>query len=1577
MTDENKILTDILSDRLGDGELGILVRGISGINPYEISSAVAQKLNRHIYASSIGINATSFEDSQVTISTNIETAVKWRSNPLYAGAIIVFIYGDVEKLHSLADFGVISYRDMSLKLIDNELSKDSINDPTRSFWKALRDTINYYSYELIADFITTIDHLDKPDAIPQNLWRLNLLNDFSLLSTNHDIDERLSKNRDLIAKIGLMSDASRKKIAQSLVKSDDNNRQELQETYRNLLEYFKYGHKETLKSLNYDSVSSLLNGSSKKKKSKNPKDTSDTKVIMPKEFTQKVADILIDGTDEQKGDLTEIVQKIQEKFESDSDESKDPIENSTDTFDNRPVTVPAIKSDLRSFISKLCDNNIWGGRLTVKETVLKDIISIENPDIETFDPNSVDSIINSKAIMRPGTRYMSFFDFLRSIDYKINLAGSPFSTSIAKIEKSRSILASKIDMLTWYPLAILITDDSVRENLFSYIDAWNNIYQTLNNYKSVIISNSSSDTFEYIAKTLLSLDSAYIHTSSDEWKGILLPLNPMYLWKYYEVFKSIDKGSKELDESDKKALKKVLPQLPQVLNYLVVSDLINETGANHVLPCSGSIESLPTFENKTNRYLGDDGIDSIETILKRWVAYAPYTKNEIRICTVDAPNHLAIFKILSEFISSKHCKHIVYDIYLTRNQNGNRELAKIDYAQEDYEIAEMIESNQLSISIHNVVNGPKAQEEIRKNPVHIAFYFDQSAYGIEYGPKAHYLYINPLVVTYDYKYDNVTHRGTIYPSSNTDTGLIGSYHKALLNADLVKNDLFPHTVYSINGFEPYMKSTIKEGAAQWLVIADREIDNYNPESAILIGEKEYDRRKIGIWISTESRVILDYDRLLRSYNISPQKQSIQDLLQNFGHITAPGMISIPEVDFADSTVQIKRKGLIGTLLGATWYRKANGAFSLIASLDDEKTRLWLSNRPDEPLGNDRADLIGLTYNSKNDILTIQPIEVKTRDESPDAIITENITSNSDISKPIISGHAPDQIASTASIISSIFNLTENSSDMFINARREVFKYQIISECFRHTDQEKWQYDWSKVFNRIFSKDLTNAPKIEVKGILLHFKLSESSAGKQIACVYSPKNTPIDIDFYELTAKDVQESILGSSEAERPKSNTSPNTILPFRKEIASSTHQIDTSPLNPKPQNPVHEKVAEPVNSFTKEVKPEKKNNPNLPEKTNLTVQNPQKKDFTELKSSLVKSFISACGSYAIGLKECEAKNVIIGPKIIRIPFRLARGQTVSKLRKALEDIGREMRKTDIVLQNQRNSDVLYLDIPREQGDPVLYQNVQSKIPAIESLDQLPIALGQTPEGTDVIEYLNRMPHLLVGGSTGSGKTIFLETLLAALLKTHPKKDDIEIILMSSKFEDFSAFHGLPQLFGGDVIKDASRGTLLLRREIYEESQNRGNLFNDAGVPNLAEYNKISSTKIKPIVVVIDEFADLVEQLDKKDKEDFFNPVLRIAQTGRNRGIHLILCTQRPEANLVPTNIRSQLNARVALRVNDKQSSYMILGDGNSSAISLQKHGDMIFKSPDHNDLIRAQGYYISPAELRDLCTYIKNLNKA
>lgn len=1573
MITKKTLLANFLLECLKDVKVGIIVKGLTGIKPEDVIVELSSRIENHLYIAAIGYGSVvDKENEDYTITPSVEKAVLWRSIPKYAGQIVVFIKNDSDKLHSLAEFETFSARDLTNYLFEMQVKGEG-NTPSINFWRALRQTSDYYSFEIAYEFVQAVNCAENAaEAIPDNMWRLNLLCDNEILGTKSKPEERLSKNRQLIFAIGQLSEDSRKRLSRSLTRTTSADRTRLQMAYNNLQNLYKYGKRETLKLLEYATVQELFSASKNDGNKKNRKPTLttnsdevkedsieeivDNSPIRPKELGKLISDAIVGGDNDDIENIKELLTELKKHFDSETKDNNDNIPSIGGIFSDRNIVLENSNSDLRKLVGRVCNNNAWGGLVETDETVLKEAISADIKTFKSFDPVDNESMVAFKGGIDGNQPLFSFItQFDAQFDAKEIGTAERFEPIINELIRLRNKLLENIDLIMYYPVLSFGADEEMRQMMLDYVDTWAKLYRAycINepNMRQVSVGGTS-----FIAKALLLLDVLYVKTPT-EWKGILLPLHPIYLWRYYEIFKILPTKRTEFDEDDATALTEVLNQLPQILSFLIANSIVTENLDDKVLPCSGSIEMLPTFENKTNRYLGDDGTQAVGEVLTRWIGFAPYTKNEMRICSVDAPDLIGIIRAIKGFMDRSGCQRVVYDVYLTRKQNGNTELSKLDYSGKDYEIGEFIRRGQISISIKNVDSVNEVKTVLFQKPVHVAFYFDQSSYAIEFGPNSKNLYINPLVITYDYDFDEIQHKGSIFPSSEMDSGLIGDYHKLMKSADVISNNMNPRTTYNGSTDMTAVVSTIQDGQVQWLVAADRDTNNYDPKAAIPIGEMQYDKRMVNVWASSDSRIITQYLALLRGYNLYPKKETLIDILKNFGHIASNGLISIPKFGADAQAIDNKKKGLLGTLFAASWYTKKYKD-SLIASLDDDKARLWLR---DSRFGNERADLVGLYYDDNTNILHIQPIEVKTRDESPDAIIAKD-----EYGRDIITGHAAGQIASIVGMLKDIFFADENISDMFIAARREVLKYQIVSECFRNVHDVAWQKKWYDLLKKAFGNGKCENINISVTGLLIHIKLSEVSEGRVLNGI-NPDFDDCEIEFRQLTAKDIQQDILGEGttlkEMWSPDFDLNDTVVKPAEVEYNDSINEIHTSSKDINTSMYGTSKVAEakPTNSVYAEtmeikalVKSESSTNGVSDEEIN----------------QLVKDFKRSCGDYHVNIRECEAQNTVIGPSVIRLRFKLGRGQTLQSLASHLEDIGREMKRSGVIVQQVPNSDELLLDIPRLQREKVLFKDVISSIPKVTSPEQLFFPLGRTPNGRDIFEDLGQLPHMLVGGSTGSGKSVFLFATLAAMLLTHPQKEDMQLILSSSKLEDFIHFEGLPHLYSGRIISDAKEATTVIKEVVFEESERRGRLLAEARVANIIEYNKVMKDKLAPIVVVIDEFADLADQLEtKKEQNAFYKPVQRIAQAGRSRGIHLIICTQRPEAKLVPSTTKAQLNGRVALRVNDGISSRMIIEVPDAQ--HLQKHGDMIYKNG--NIFERAQGYLIEIDELDKIVEDIIN----
>jgi hypothetical protein len=1562
---KSELLVEVLEDGLQTTKIGLVVKGFGDISPMDVLSSLSHKITGKIYAVAVGYECSATDSEKLLLSIQVEDAVRWRSDPEYTRKIVVFISNDSDKLHSLKELDVVTVRAVSERLISNCVSKQ-INTPSRNFWEALKTSLDSFSFESLCEFAQSVENDIAPDgtpnadSIPNNMWRLGLLSDKTILGAKVKPEEQLAENRKLIIAIGQISEAHRKRLSSALAKAESDDRDRYQAAYRNLQNFFKYGNRETLKELDYTTVRELLTATKPLKQNGSASGgqggggTTNEKIIREKELNEIVSRCTVLSYDESKDYLSELLEKVRNHFETGDTE----IGQIGGEFDNRKIVLDRHDTALPKLARQFCSQENWGGIMQTEEMVLRDAVAGNVVSSDMFQPE-VDTSITSYDNAPLFVLLRRFDDEFKN--RRLTDTTFEFSPIITDLVACRNMLLANLELIMYFPILAFGAEEELKTSLYKYTENWTALLRVFNNNESVMHTISHNVT-RSIARSLLLLDVVFIKTPT-EWKGILLPLHPLFLWRYYEVFKSID-NSEEFSVNDAENLAKVFTDLPQVLNFLVVDNSITTDNTNVELPCSGAIEMLPTFENKTNRYLGSDGIECVGEIISRWLAFAPYTQKEVRICTVDAPSNANVLKSLKDYLQKNANGKVVYTIFLTRGQNGNAEMAKLEYDSKDYEIAEYIRQGRLLLSIRNVSNLQEVKSELTSRPVHVAFYFDQSSYSIEHGPTTQQLYINPLVVTYDYEYDTLTHRGEIFPSTDMESGIIGDYHKLMRTADLTSFNRTPRHTYNPDADIRALLTTVKDKQAVWLVAADRTISNYIPTETIPIGEKRYGHRTVGIWASKDSRILEQYMALLRRYNLYPQREVLLRILSDFGHISSDGLISIPRSGGDSVAIDNRRKGLIGTVFTAKYYSKKHPN-SLVASLDTHDARLWLQDN-NIVEGDERADLIGLRYDENTNTLFIEPIEVKTRDESPDARVI--VSDNGD---RVLEGHAADQIASVILMIRDMFD--GGLENMFTSARKEVLKFQIVSECFRDLHDHHWQQKWDLIFKRLFGKNCASELHVVVRGKLVHVKLGEPTSQPPLTCKHK-SHLDCEIDFVTLTTRDIQEYIFEtdsqpSADWNNPDFDNSDGTL--GNEEITSINYDEDDSASG-------HGEATRPIITQEQEghalETPDEGQSAQGETSRTIVVHNTPFTQTaepvrTEEINKLANDFKRSCNGYGIQIDECEPCKAIIGSSVIRFPFKLSRGQRIAALRDRLEDIGREMRRNGVLVQTDANSDI-FLDVPRTNRDTVLFADVIDSIPEVNSPEQLYFPLGRIPDGRDIFKNLKECPHLLVGGSTGSGKSVFLYTLLCAILKTHANANDCQILLSSSKREDFVYFEGLPQLVDRRVFADAEEMTELFKDFIYRESERRGDLLINAKKRDIDAYNQTADEKLAPLVVIVDEFADLTDQLSsRQEKNDFYIPIRKIAQAGRSRGIHLVLCTQRPSADLVPSNIKAQLNGRLALRVNDAIASRMILDD--NGAERLQKHGDMLYKTESGTEHV--QGYFISVEEVERIVVEILN----
>jgi DNA segregation ATPase FtsK/SpoIIIE-like protein len=299
-----------------------------------------------------------------------------------------------------------------------------------------------------------------------------------------------------------------------------------------------------------------------------------------------------------------------------------------------------------------------------------------------------------------------------------------------------------------------------------------------------------------------------------------------------------------------------------------------------------------------------------------------------------------------------------------------------------------------------------------------------------------------------------------------------------------------------------------------------------------------------------------------------------------------------------------------------------------------------------------------------------------------------------------------------------------------------------------------------------------------------------------------------------------------------------------------------------------------------------------------------------------------------------------VGPSVIRFRTRTLGRLTISEIERKARDIGREIAVPGEVHVDDEPGFVT-IDVPRAERQPL---PLAALLPALDTRRPAPGALefivGMAPSGNLRIEDLSRLPHLLVAGATGSGKSVFLRGMLVELLRARTA-DELQLLIVDPKRLDFTPFTRAPHLRGGAIISDPDHAVEALAFTLESEISRRQPILEAAGVSSAAEYYEAggSLADLPQLVILVDEFADVV--LAGTDPRAFFELVQRYAQLTRAYGIFLVLATQRPSVNVVTGSIKANLTARIAFSLPSARDSMTVIDRGGAE--DLLGHGDMLF----------------------------------
>ena len=346
------------------------------------------------------------------------------------------------------------------------------------------------------------------------------------------------------------------------------------------------------------------------------------------------------------------------------------------------------------------------------------------------------------------------------------------------------------------------------------------------------------------------------------------------------------------------------------------------------------------------------------------------------------------------------------------------------------------------------------------------------------------------------------------------------------------------------------------------------------------------------------------------------------------------------------------------------------------------------------------------------------------------------------------------------------------------------------------------------------------------------------------------------------------------------------------------------------------------------------------------------------------------------------------GPVITMYELSLAAGIKVAQITQLTNDIARSLSATNVrIVAPVPGKNTVGIEVPNPQKEKVRLKELMQLAPEATRKMMLPLFLGKDVSGEPLVTDLAAMPHCLIAGTTGSGKSVCINTIIMSVMYTQ-RPDRVKLILIDPKVVEMAMFKDIPHLMC-PIINDSGRACSVLEWAC-EKMDERYEILAEAGVRNIAGYNKLTHEELmdrfKPsssdeeakipkflpyIIVIIDELADLMITSGKEVEAS----IVRLAQKSRAIGIHLIVATQRPQANVVTGLIKSNMPSRIAFRVQSRMDSRIVL-DQNGAELLLGQ-GDMLFLPPGCSKPIRSQGTYIDDREMRESVKLIREQAEA
>lgn len=1517
-----KVITQLVNERARAQEYGVALVNIPDFDYVSFVQGLSSERKAALFflgfptATRARIESELPHSEKLSYDFTVEKAEESRnSGDESIFRVLIIKRAEMEKMSSLRWFPEITLERIYTKSCD--LARKDLagtNAVIEALIQALRSKPirSILSFERVLEYLELLisSPADKlPEAIKGNYYRLGLCSDKNLDSRNPSKDDfvtRIKHNHGIVEKLSNLEQAERQSITNYYAKATGK-----KETPRLILSYYKTKDIALLGQMELSEVEECLKAAKEKKNPTPPPRRGTT--IKP---TALAAQLIFDDNQDQISDiLTQLERDIDQRANTKKAEKVEvDVDGGRAQFKTEPVT--------ERIAEEMSSDSDFGGIIRA---------DVQAPDEAIRDLDKFEKIPFGPAILDPVWSSLTRIAALVS-------EGETISVRLKRFLDARKEILPFSKRLQDAPMLQVLAQF---DKFYKYLTAYEGLLTAINDEFPKIWAIAPSNAKEII-NTIMSLDYVFV-VGETKAHAIPTPMHPMYLWKYVELAKEIlsskgvnEIGEAQLSDEDKAFIIRKAEDIPDPLSVALLPATIAYRGAAF-LPLSGRIGMLPVYSNVPQINQSESGIDTLKQTIIRYLCLYPHAGMMLKLCVIDPPSVEVIVSMLKALNSDKEFNINGIEISIFHTKEVPASWIEIDDdSLNDGMLGRIKGHRSLNFKLtiaHHKYSYSKILGEITREQ-HMLIIFDPNEVKIETAQNNRQIHIHPLCVPKVYKYNPIDEKVEIRPASE---GGIFTVYASIIEKLNEHPSTFSHT--STSFYTPLKRDTYDAflDKCDWLIILDQSLKSWDISlraASEKLFYRENDYRSIGIYSSNCRKFVLGYDTLVKRLgNFVPKEEGVKEIIEAVREINDDGLLSIVSHTSNRIFDTNHGKGSLGIALAAIHYKRQHPA-AILVGLDTQLAQEWLSDREDGKL----PDLIGINLESDTDAL-VDIIEVKTYSDNPNAFTLAGDT---------ISGHAVEQVTALEGLTQEMLGKAEKITTI---SRREILREQVFECLFQAALDPASKLRYSNMLNDLFAGEYNVSIRRNIA--FVDFENTESSEK-----IYKGADDFVGKDYTLIT--------IGSSEVQAILANTAfareagPFNPAPQEEDTAAvapsqEPREASAAESTPEEAQPVQSPVAPttaPVDVSEIPVAPASSGTA-----ADETVAELQRTDIREKCARINKVF----RDYGINAYSVDPDMVQEAARFTRFSVELKSGETIRTLERFKTDIGIQLEANgEILIDHIKGTKYLSVDVP--------FAGAGKSISLLEHLSlldgssgDLDFIAGQKADGRFEIVDIARAPHMLIAGTTGSGKTIFLYSIIVSLLHKYPM-EDLEFLIIDPKQTDFVFFEDLPNLYGGHVVIDAEEALEMIQRINDVDKEERMQQIRSCRSRDINSYNeKNPDHRMKRLIIIIDEYADLIQTAEMQGKRKEFEKFLSmLAQKVRSLGIHLIIATQRPSANIVTGVLKANIPYRISFRLPSHTDSQTILD--MSGAENLLGKGDMLLVTD--SDTIRMQGLFISENEL-------------